>query len=90
MRDPHAALSLARLIGIAEVERATDLHRTTIWRKCRTGAFPAPIYVGDLRKWPETAIAEWLALQAARPASARRGGRNLVVTAAPLVAEGEK
>jgi predicted DNA-binding transcriptional regulator AlpA len=62
---------------IAAVEQRTGYHRTTIWRKCREGAFPAPHYIGERRAWWLDEIEKWESAEMARPASARRAARNL-------------
>ena len=51
---------LDRLLGIAEVEKVCGISRQTIWRHVDEGKFPAPNYVGNVRKWPESAIKQWL------------------------------
>ncbi|HET8542092.1 MAG TPA: AlpA family phage regulatory protein [Anaeromyxobacter sp.] len=64
-------------IGIRDVERMTGLHRATIWRKVRGGAFPTPVYVSEKRTWLASEIRTWIGEQAERPRSARRGAANL-------------
>lgn len=66
-----------RRITIAEAERKTGLHRSTLWRKYRAGEFPTPTFIGERRSWLESEIDAWIAEQAARPPEARRGARNL-------------
>lgn len=66
-----------RRITIAEAERKTGLHRSTLWRKYRDGAFPQPTYVGERRTWLESQVDAWIAEQAARPPEERRGAANL-------------
>lgn len=78
------AAGIDPLVGISDTERATGLERTTIWRKCRAGAFPEPIYIGSRRFWRKSVLDAWVAAQAERPASARRGAANLPARARAL------
>lgn len=64
------------LLGISEVEQATSLERTTIWRRCRTGMFPAPGYVANRRVWRASVIETWVREELERSAM-RRGAANL-------------
>ena len=74
-----ADINLARVrLLIAALEQRTGYHRTTIWRKCRAGEFPAPHYIGERRAWWLDEIEGWEREQMSRPASARRGARNLL------------
>jgi predicted DNA-binding transcriptional regulator AlpA len=41
--------------------KGLDLHRTTIWRKVRTGEFPRPVMVGNRHAWVEREIDEYIA-----------------------------
>lgn len=68
-----------RRITIAEAERKTGLHRSTLWRKYNATPpeFPVPTFIGERRSWLESEIDAWIAAQAARPPEARRGARNL-------------
>ena len=51
-----------RMLRFAEVIKVTGLSRTTIWRRVRSGKFPAPLSLGENScGWPEPAITEWLA-----------------------------
>lgn len=50
----------AMLRSRAVVER-TGLSRTTIWRRVRSGTFPAPVDLGNgLIGWPESVVESWL------------------------------
>jgi predicted DNA-binding transcriptional regulator AlpA len=69
--------TVRKLVGISVAEQVTGLERTTIWRRCRAGRFPAPHYIGNLRKWYLDELERWLVLETARPAEARRGASNL-------------
>ncbi len=69
-------------LGIAEVEARLGVDRSTIWRWYRAGKFPEPEYVSDRRTWRLDVIEGWEQAQLARPASARRGARNLTGEAA--------
>jgi predicted DNA-binding transcriptional regulator AlpA len=40
--------------------KGLDLHRTTIWRKVKTGQFPKPVVVGNRHAWVETEIDEYI------------------------------
>lgn len=74
------------LLGITEVERATSLERTTIWRRCRAGAFPAPGYVANRRVWRASVIEAWVREELER-SPARRGAANLKGAAAVQAAD---
>ena len=50
-----------RMLRFADVIECTGLSRTTIWRRVRAGAFPAPISLGENScGWPENLITEWI------------------------------
>lgn len=46
--------------GIAKVEQWTGLDRSTVFRKCKTGTFPAPQYVGPIRVWRRSVVEAWI------------------------------
>ena len=67
-------------LGIADLEQRLNVDRSTIFRWYKTGRFPEPTYLDDRRVWPLDAVLAWEAERLARPASARRGARNLAGT----------
>ena len=52
-----------RILRTPEVVKLTGLSRTTIWRRVRSGDFPAPVKLGSLASrsvgWRESEIVEW-------------------------------
>jgi predicted DNA-binding transcriptional regulator AlpA len=52
-----------RRVFITEAEQITGLERTTLHRRCKSGAFPAPHYVGRRRAWLLSEINAWHARQ---------------------------
>lgn len=48
-----------RRLKIGGVEERTGVHRQTIWRWYRAGAFPRPHYLGSERVWFEDEIEAW-------------------------------
>ena len=51
-----------KIVRSAEVLSRTGLSRTTIWRKIRSGDFPAPIQLGpNSVGWPEHEVDAWVA-----------------------------
>lgn len=58
-----------RFLRRKEVEAATGLSRSAIYRRIANGTFPAPQDLGgNTVRWPESAIDEWKAgLQPTRP-----------------------
>ena len=51
-----------KLVRVHELVERTGLHRTTIWRLRKAGAFPAPVRIADrLIAWREEDIATWIA-----------------------------
>ncbi len=66
-----------RRIGIAELEQRLGIDRSTIWRWYRAGKFPEPEYLTDRRTWRLEVVEAWEQERLARPASDRRGARNL-------------
>jgi prophage regulatory protein len=77
MTATSAAPADARRLGIAEVEKRTGRQRTTIWRWCRDGRFPAPHYLGERRAWWLHEIEAWEREQMERPPESRRRDANL-------------
>ncbi len=59
--------------GIAAVEAWTGLDRSTVFRKCRAGVFPAPEYVGSRRVWLKRVVEEWIRDQQSNPRPGARG-----------------
>lgn len=54
-----------------EVMARTGLSRTTIWRRVRDGAFPAPTELGvNSIGWPDSVISDWLSKRPRRTYSA--------------------
>ncbi len=50
-----------RMLRPPEVMARTGLSRTTLWRRVRAGAFPAPTELGkNSIGWPESLITSWL------------------------------
>jgi prophage regulatory protein len=51
-----------RMLGIADVERKTGIHRQTIFRWIKQGKYPKPgKYQGSNRNiWPEHVIETWI------------------------------
>ena len=57
--------SPSRMLDTKEVMRRTGWSRTTIWRKVRSGEFPAPFAIGpNSNRWTEELYAYWLGRQA--------------------------
>jgi prophage regulatory protein len=53
------------ILRIADVTARTGLSRVSIWRKVRTGQFPAPIELStNSIGWPESEVTAW---QSSRP-----------------------
>lgn len=59
MATMHGNRPTRRRLGIAGVEERIGRHRQTIWRWCKTGAFPTPHYIGQQRAWFEDEIERW-------------------------------
>ena len=56
-----------RMLSVREVCVRVGLHRSTIWKKVRSGTFPPPIELcGNKIGWPETLVASWLASRTRR------------------------
>lgn len=56
---PH---SPTRLLSSAVVQDRTSLSRATIWRRVRSGEFPAPLKLGPNRiAWRESDVDNWIA-----------------------------
>jgi prophage regulatory protein len=66
-----------RLLPIADVERASGFHRSTLYRKIAAGEFPPPVQIGPRRvAWRETTIVEW---QQSLAVGVRIGPRRVAV-----------
>lgn len=51
---------LPERLTIKAVEKATGRNRMTIWRWCRAGKFPKPMFIGHRRVWRAEEVAQWL------------------------------
>ena len=55
---------MERIMRTPEVVKITGLSKTTIWRRVRSGDFPAPIRLGGLAArsvgWREAEIERWI------------------------------
>ena len=55
---------MERILRIPEVVQVTGLSRTTIWRRVKSGDFPAPVRLGNLATrsvgWRESEIRKWI------------------------------
>ena len=55
---------MERIMRIPEVVQVTGLSRTTIWRRVKSGDFPAPVRLGSLATrslgWRESEIRKWI------------------------------
>ena len=52
---------MSKVIRIEKVAEVTGLSRTTIWRKCKSGEFPARIQLGaNSVGWLESEIRNWI------------------------------
>jgi predicted DNA-binding transcriptional regulator AlpA len=49
-----------RRCAIDEAEEISHLERTSIWRRCKAGTFPAPRYLGARRFWWRSELEQWL------------------------------
>ena len=53
-----------KILRIPEVVEVTGLSRTTIWRRVKSGDFPAPVRLGSMATWsvgwPESKVERWL------------------------------
>ena len=55
------------MLRAPQVMARTGLSRSTIWRRVRAGAFPAPVQLGENSiGWPASEIATWLESQPRR------------------------
>ena len=51
-----------RILRTKEIVKLTGWSRTTIWRKVRSGEFPAPLALGpNSNGWTEELYSSWLA-----------------------------
>ena len=55
---------MERIMRIPEVVEVTGLSKTTIWRRVKSGDFPAPVRLGSLATrsvgWREGEVETWL------------------------------
>ena len=49
------------LLKRTEVERRTQLSRSTLYRLIAAGQFPAPVKIGGAARWQEPVIERWIA-----------------------------
>ena len=53
-----------RILRTPEVVRITGLSKTTIWRRVKSGDFPAPVKLGSLATrsvgWREDEVKNWI------------------------------
>lgn len=47
-------------ISTSEVVRQTGLSAVSLWRKSKTGDFPAPVYIGSKKFWYQDEITKWI------------------------------
>ena len=66
----------------ADLRRRFGISNMTTYRWERDRGFPLHHYVGERRAWWAAEVLEWEAREMARPASERRGARNLAATEA--------
>ena len=59
------------LLDVQAVARLLDCSPRHIWRLVDGGAFPRPVPIGRLKRWPRTAVARWLADRLALSAGGR-------------------
>lgn len=70
-RSVERSLKNERLMRRAEVQRATGLSRSTLYRKIAANDFPAPIQLSEKSvAWIESEVASWIA----QTIAASRGG----------------
>jgi predicted DNA-binding transcriptional regulator AlpA len=60
--------SAKRLIDIVEVQSRYPVSRSTLWRQCRNGVFPAPRKCGRRTLWDEQEVDHFLRSQPIAPA----------------------
>ena len=62
---------LERMLRLPEVAEVTGLSKTTIWRRVRSGDFPAPVRLGGRGSrsvgWRKSDIEDWLDSRTALP-----------------------
>ena len=63
---------MERIMRIPEVVQITGLSRTTIWRRVKSGDFPAPVKLGSLA----TRSVGWHASEVKRWIESRRSSTN--------------
>lgn len=73
MRTTKILEAAAVWVGASTVGKMLDTHPVTLWRWCRAGTFPAPIYFGNQRRWRLADVEQWIAAQAAKTSDPRHG-----------------
>lgn len=69
---PPTGSELERIVTAEELLERIPLDRSTIWRMCRDGRFPAPIQLTPSRiGWRWSAVLAWLDDREANPVEAR-------------------
>ncbi len=59
----------AALLSVKQVQAATTLSRTTLWRMARAGTFPAPVRLSPGRvAWRQDEVDAWVASRERRAA----------------------
>ena len=62
----------AQLLDVNEVAAMLTCSARHVWRMADGGRFPRPISIGvKLKRWPRSAVTQWVADQA-KPVTARR------------------
>jgi prophage regulatory protein len=57
-----------KLLRLCEVEARVGFKRNWIYRKIKSGEFPAQIHVGTSSRWRESEILEWISQQSSAAA----------------------
>ena len=63
-----------RLLSVKDCAKILGVSEATVWRRVRDRSLPEPIGLGRLRRWPKSAILDFIA--------GRGGGRPAVATEA--------
>jgi predicted DNA-binding transcriptional regulator AlpA len=63
MSEVFMSENVRQAIGIKGVRMRVPFSNPTLWRKIRTGEFPAPRYIGGRRYWWADEIDAWLQVQ---------------------------
>ncbi|MBB1061862.1 helix-turn-helix transcriptional regulator [Marilutibacter spongiae] len=62
MRQTTSANAVYGLLRLPQVQASTGLSRSEIYRRVRSGDFPAPVKLGERASaWVEREIVEWAA-----------------------------